>query len=202
MPTITLHNVKRRMRFEVADAPDLEYDSGLGTRRHGAVRAVVVEYFTAPGKEDRFTVAFEMDGGGNFPLTMLDEADRPQWALDLATEHAETGMRAPPRRGDAVEVWLKAERDEYAHGGLTWSALSNLLDTYRLHADTRTPLGEHACEHHCDCDEAAGISAGDVEVPRNPATDEEIAQLPVLDMGAFHRAQGSVTSGEQHGGHG
>lgn len=69
-----------------------------------------------------------------------------------------------PRRGDAVEVWLKAQRDQHAATATTqwsaWDTLDVLLDTYRLHADTRTPLGEHACEQHCDCDEAAGLSDG------------------------------------------
>lgn len=59
-----------------------------------------------------------------------------------------------PTRGDAVEAWLKQQRDtqhdQYGPSPL-WYALDGLLDTYRLHADTRTPLGEHACEQHCDC---------------------------------------------------
>jgi hypothetical protein len=53
----------------------------------------------------------------------------------------------PPRRGDAVEAWLKAQRDEYSRDHDTqWDVIDGLLDEYRLHADTGTPLDQHACE--------------------------------------------------------
>lgn len=57
-----------------------------------------------------------------------------------------------PRRGDDVEKWLKAKRDTYAHRrfepsqAMIYDALDGLLDDYRLHCDTGTPLLEHACE--------------------------------------------------------
>ncbi|WP_438489505.1 exonuclease domain-containing protein [Streptomyces sp. S186] len=67
-----------------------------------------------------------------------------------------------PRRGDAVEQWLKAQRDvQRDRFGRTpaWHNLDDLLDAYRLHADTRTPLGEHVCTAQavgdCDCLETA-----------------------------------------------
>lgn len=43
-----------------------------------------------------------------------------------------------PERDDAVEVWIKAHRDEYRPGGdiEEWSTLDRLLDAYRLAADT------------------------------------------------------------------
>lgn len=54
------------------------------------------------------------------------------------------------RRGDVVETWIKRHRDEWAIGGRPplgstlqragWDALDGLLDEYRLHADTGTPL--------------------------------------------------------------
>lgn len=54
----------------------------------------------------------------------------------------------PPRRGDQVETWLKAQRDEYeVESSEQWKALNELLDTYRLHADTGTPLDQHCCEN-------------------------------------------------------
>jgi hypothetical protein len=60
-----------------------------------------------------------------------------------------------PRRGDAVEAWLRAHRDR--HASVTrdpeWEALDWVLDDYRLHADTGTPLGQEACDcGHC-CEE-------------------------------------------------
>lgn len=70
---------------------------------------------------------------------------------------AEAAARIPAR-GDAVEEWLKAQRDqmEDRFGRLpAWYTLDDLLDTYRLHADTGIPLGEHVCEGRvigdCEC---------------------------------------------------
>lgn len=67
-----------------------------------------------------------------------------------------------PRRGDAIEAWLKAQRDLLTDDyGRTpeWQALDDVLDAYRLHADTGTPLGEHVCEGRvigdCQCLEVA-----------------------------------------------
>lgn len=50
-----------------------------------------------------------------------------------------------PRRGSDVEQWLRRKRDEYevapgVRDAAEWNALDNLLDDYRLHADTGTPL--------------------------------------------------------------
>jgi hypothetical protein len=50
-----------------------------------------------------------------------------------------------PRRGSDVEAWLKRERDKHDRYGdgtpdWMWCALDNLLDNYRLHADTGVPL--------------------------------------------------------------
>lgn len=62
-------------------------------------------------------------------------------------------MAALPVRGDAVEMWLKAQRDSYDEYYPEWQALDDALDDYRLHADTGVPLGQHACDGpHCDHD--------------------------------------------------
>lgn len=49
-----------------------------------------------------------------------------------------------PMRDDQIELWLKAHRDAWTSvdGPMNpqWTALDDLLDTYRLHADTGTPL--------------------------------------------------------------
>lgn len=70
------------------------------------------------------------------------------------------GQPPLPRRGDPVEAWLRAHRDRQVDEyGRTrgWHLLDNLLDDYRLHADTGTPLGEHVCDGgNCgDCREVA-----------------------------------------------
>lgn len=46
-----------------------------------------------------------------------------------------------PRRGDAVEAWIKRTRDEWANGD-AYRALDGLLDDYRDHADTGTSLDQ------------------------------------------------------------
>ncbi|MEV8324567.1 hypothetical protein [Kitasatospora sp. NPDC056731] len=67
--------------------------------------------------------------------------------LDAITHTGPSYQPEPlPRRGDQFEQWLKARRDECARSSEQWQALDGLLDTYRLHADTGTPLDEHTCE--------------------------------------------------------
>lgn len=74
-----------------------------------------------------------------------------------AVTHSGPGydLRPLPARGDAVEAWLKTQRDSFEdhYGRLpAWYAVDGVLDRYRLHADTGTPLTEHVCE---------GLMAGD-----------------------------------------
>ena len=45
-----------------------------------------------------------------------------------------------PRRSDSVAEWLKRNRDRFEKGEAAWDLLDSLLDDYRLHADTGTPL--------------------------------------------------------------
>lgn len=47
-----------------------------------------------------------------------------------------------PQRGDDVEAWLKRQRDSYPRNTRQWSAIDDLLDDYRLHADTGSRLDE------------------------------------------------------------
>lgn len=49
-------------------------------------------------------------------------------------------------RNDAVATWLKAQRDTYPVNSEKYLALDEALDTYRLHADTGTPLDEHVSD--------------------------------------------------------
>lgn len=51
-----------------------------------------------------------------------------------------------PRRGDQIEQWLKAHRDRREERDGVWWYLDEMLDDYRLHADTGTPLDQHVCE--------------------------------------------------------
>ena len=119
-----------------------------------------------------------------------------------ATGAPQPETQAAPRRGDAVEQWLKTQRDEYeVRSSPQWGALDEVLDTYRLHADTGTPLGEHVCEGRvvgdCECLEtpAAGKPPADTageEVRRCAHTDIVYGQCvrPIPHDGeCFHQHQ-------------
>lgn len=66
-------------------------------------------------------------------------------ASHLASIAADLEFTAP-RREDAVVYWLIEHRDKYEPHSLGWAAIDNLLDDYRLHADTGTALDEDAGE--------------------------------------------------------
>lgn len=56
-----------------------------------------------------------------------------------------TGIPHRPHRGSDVEAWLKRWRDGYRKGDgkvseAAWFIVDALLDDYREHADTGTPL--------------------------------------------------------------
>jgi hypothetical protein len=52
------------------------------------------------------------------------------------------------RRGDEVEAWLRRQRGEFGQRTPSWRALDYVLDDYRLHADTGTPLDQDVVEQH------------------------------------------------------
>jgi hypothetical protein len=63
--------------------------------------------------------------------------------LDLICEVERLRREHEPRRGSDVEAWIKWHRDrnpkgsDCSHG---WYVLDDLLDSYREHSDTGTPL--------------------------------------------------------------
>lgn len=62
-----------------------------------------------------------------------------------------------PYRGDRFDHWLRDQREQA--DSIEGHIIDGLLDTYRLHADTGTPLNEHVCNGRvigdCDCFEQA-----------------------------------------------
>lgn len=98
-------------------------------------------------------------------------------ALERADDPNPAAGTPQPRRGDQFERWLKAQRDEYeVRSSPQWGALDEVLDTYRLHADTGTPLGEHVCEGQavgdCDCMETPAFEA-DRDSKTSPKVDSK-----------------------------
>ncbi|MGW8702884.1 hypothetical protein ACWGOK_39265 [Streptomyces eurythermus] len=87
----------------------------------------------------------------------------------LAAEAPQPDTEARPRRGDQFEAWLKAQRDASADYPEAHQVTDGLLNLYRLHADTGTPLGEHVCEGRatgdCECLEPTPAVS-------QPATDD------------------------------
>jgi hypothetical protein len=75
------------------------------------------------------------------------DPQRGDGILRAAQVHATLAtIPATPRRGDEFEAWIKRQRDEFSVGSYPWNALDELLGSYRLHADTGTPLGRLATE--------------------------------------------------------
>ena len=74
--------------------------------------------------------------------------------LGRAVTHSGPGYQIEPlpQRGDRFENWLKGQRDQFDKDSIEWDGLDQVLDQYRLHADTGTRLDEHACDYHCDCE--------------------------------------------------
>jgi hypothetical protein len=66
--------------------------------------------------------------------------------LDKDANTVESLVKHRAARGDEVEAWLKAQRGLYMKDSAGWLAVDDLLDVYRLHADTGRTLDEHVCE--------------------------------------------------------
>jgi len=109
----------------------------------------------------RFALSTALGLGTGAPWEAIHER-----AKELAAEAPQTETR--PRRGYAVDQWLKAQRDEYeVRSSPQWGALDEVLDTYRLHADMGASLGEHVCE---------GRMVGDCECLEQPDAPAVVAQ--------------------------
>ena len=115
--------------------------------------------------------------------------DCAKWDSAPAAEAPEPATQA--RRGDAFEQWLKAQRDAHGWQGSNsrtlYDAFDGALDTYRLHADTGTPLNEHVCEGRvagdCEClDQPAAV----------PAVGQTVCKCPVGVCGCGHHAVGQT----------
>lgn len=142
-----------------------------------------------PGALDRIrslhdSLAAETDlSGPDDLITKGSAARRIATALD--------GWTAPerPQRGDAFEQWLKAQRDLCFGHATTWGAVDGLLDQYRLHADTGTPLSEHVCEGQAvgDCECLETLATETPDAPRREPHPTEADLRHALAVAAkFH----------------
>lgn len=94
---------------------------------------------------------------GTFLVPDYEDDTIKEWGFaqpEDAVELRAVAAPAPPhqaQRGDEVAAWLKKHRDGYSKPQVGWFVLDELLEDYRLHADTGTPLGEHACDSPWCC---------------------------------------------------
>ena len=84
-------------------------------------------------------------GGDDAPEGMVWRFNTDEW-VELPADAMELRPASMPDRDDEVAAWIKRHRDETGGGpGIgEWESLNSLLDDYRLHADTGTPLSEVA----------------------------------------------------------
>jgi hypothetical protein len=125
----------------------------LGGGSHGEIEGI---YRTHEAAEASFTCGKKhTDNWDPEPdYRQTGQAGDREWHAANCTHHAVSDWHVEglpvPRRGDAVETWLKAQRDlRLGHDGTeeAYAAIDQLLDLYRLHADTGTPLDQHTCEN-------------------------------------------------------
>lgn len=86
---------------------------------------------------------------------MTDRSFWRRFAAALTHTGPSYQLEPLPRRGDQFEQWLKAHRDRRQERDGVWWYLDEMLDDYRLHADTGTPLDQHCCENG-NVDDCAG----------------------------------------------
>ncbi|MEU5596855.1 hypothetical protein [Streptomyces sp. NPDC020298] len=106
-------------------------------------------------------------------------------------DEEQPATEARPQRGDQFEQWLKKQRDAAADYPEAYQAADGLLDMYRLHADTGTPLSDHVCEGQavgdCECLEPPTVAR-----PGQPDTDEEATAADVQQMLTRMRANAAT----------
>lgn len=83
---------------------------------------------------------------------MLEEYRQRRLAFaGIGASQPEPPARHQARRGDDVESWLKRDRDALLADSADWAqqaaaVVDDLLEEYRLHADTGTPLDAEVSE--------------------------------------------------------
>lgn len=132
------------------------------------------------------------DCGGTVAHVVADDSGDPVHVDDCPGCEAD-GFRA--RRGDVFDRWLKLQRDDPDTDPETSQIVGDLLNRWRLHADTGTPLDRRAREcltGDCDCGEppngVRGSASGTVAYrpllePARPAAPD--AAGPALTVSTF-----------------
>lgn len=81
-------------------------------------------------------------------------AELAGWFQGFSKGQEKSVLKHVPQRGSDVEEYIKTKRDEYdrvngdSYEHNTWCAFDSLLDDYREHADTGTPLDQELTGPH------------------------------------------------------
>lgn len=84
-------------------------------------------------------------------MALVDGQRRRLAFAGIGASQPEPPARHEARRGDAVEAWLRRDRDALLADSADWAqqaaaVVDDLLEDYRLHADTGTPLDAEVSE--------------------------------------------------------
>lgn len=119
--------------------------------------------------QDLHDLARKMEQPATAAAYLLSAARVERVIARINHRAGETAPAPLPCRDDAVAGWLKAAPWDLAR----WNVLDNLLDDYRLHADTGTPLDQHACYGpHC-CDHPATPTPEPAELHQHRFLEED-----------------------------
>ncbi|MFJ9985347.1 hypothetical protein ACIQUD_15165 [Streptomyces globisporus] len=165
-----------------AEVEDLraELDKLIRWHKEDGVQAVKAATTITRLRAERAELSRQLDclrGDMRDMETCVREQDAEFERIRRAASGAAAGVQPPttseahrPRRGDAVDQWLRTYRERYDRNGESsefWHEFDGLLDLYRLHADMGAPLDGHVCEGlvigNCEC----------LEQPAAPAAPEE-----------------------------
>jgi len=130
--------------FTVAEA---RFGAATGKLLRAALRCLQAQHALTAG-----TPAYDTDLEHSRRLLALAARDLASEVDKLPGGDQPAGWRRSRHaavRGDDVEAWLKRKRDELEDEGwqgVVRSALDDLLDDYRLHADTGAFLDTEVCE--------------------------------------------------------
>jgi hypothetical protein len=152
-------------------APSAATPNGTGAvvAASGVREAALREAIARIESPERRTLGLGWESAREVLRQMLHEDDPSRLAAETP------GPETQARRGDKFEQWLKAQRDAAADYPEAHQATDGLLDLYRLHADTGTPLGEHVCEGRvvgdCECLETPAAFEADLASKTSPKGD-------------------------------
>jgi hypothetical protein len=130
--------------FSLTVPPDLVLKVGGGTRGPGdTIR------FSPPPPDMAADLYYDGLRLGRFTVDSIQgraDLDGTHYRADFRrTEQPPSPIREP--LDDDFARWIKAKRDTYAHASMMWGVFDDLLEEYRDHRATGTPLDQELEQH-------------------------------------------------------